>query len=31
MDFSLLVFADDGWGEEMLHGALMTMVVAVCS
>ena len=31
MDFSLLVFGDDGWGDEMLRGALMTMAVAVCS
>ena len=31
MDFTLLVFGDDGWGDEMLRGALMTMVVAVCS
>ncbi len=31
MDFSLLAFGDDGWGDEMLRGALMTMAVAVCS
>lgn len=31
MDFSLLVFGDDGWGDEMLRGAVMTMAVAVCS
>ena len=31
MDFSLLSFGDDGWGDEMLRGALMTMAVAVCS
>ena len=31
MDFSLLGFGDDGWGDEMLRGALMTMAVAVCS
>jgi octopine/nopaline transport system permease protein len=31
MDFTLLVFGDDGWGDEMLRGALMTMAVAVCS
>lgn len=31
MDFSLLAFGDDGWGDEMLLGALMTMAVAVCS
>lgn len=31
MDFSLLVFGDDGWGDEMLRGALMTMAVATCS
>jgi len=31
MDFTLLAFGDDGWGDEMLRGALMTMAVAVCS
>ncbi len=31
MDFSLLVLGDDGWGDEMLRGALMTMAVAACS
>jgi octopine/nopaline transport system permease protein len=31
MDFSLLAFGDDGWADEMLRGALMTMAVAVCS
>jgi len=31
MDFSLLAFGDEGWGDEMLRGALMTMAVAVCS
>ncbi len=31
MDFSLLVFGDDGWGDEMLRGALTTMEVAVGS
>lgn len=31
MDFSLLSFGDDGWADEMLRGALMTMAVAVCS
>ena len=31
MDFSLLSFGDDGWGDEMLRGAIMTMAVAVCS
>ena len=31
MDFSLLTFGDEGWGDEMLSGALMTMAVAVCS
>lgn len=31
MDFSLLVLGDDGWGDEMLRGALMTMAVATCS
>ncbi len=31
MDFSLLAFGDHGWGDQMLRGALMTMVVAICS
>ena len=31
MDLSLLSFGDDGWADEMLRGALMTMAVAVCS
>ena len=31
MDFSLLVYGDQGWGDEMLRGALMTMAVAVSS
>ena len=31
MDFSLLGFGDQGWGDEMLRGALMTMAVALCS
>ncbi|MFQ5755112.1 MAG: ABC transporter permease [Acidiferrobacterales bacterium] len=31
MNFTLLVFGDAGWGDEMLRGALMTMAVALCS
>lgn len=31
MDFSLLSFGDNGWGDEMLRGAAMTVVVATCA
>ncbi|MRG70605.1 ABC transporter permease subunit [Alphaproteobacteria bacterium HT1-32] len=31
MDFSLLVYGDTGWGDEMLVGGLMTIAIATCS
>ncbi|MEQ9198793.1 MAG: ABC transporter permease subunit, partial [Rhodospirillales bacterium] len=31
MDFSLLVYGDSGWGDEMLVGGLMTIAIATCS
>lgn len=31
MDFSLLTLGDSGWGDELLRGALMTVVVATCA
>ena len=31
MDFGLLIYGDEGWGDEMLRGALMTIAIASCS
>ena len=31
MNFSLLVYGDTGWGDEMLVGGLMTIAIATCS
>ena len=31
MDFSLLVYGDTGWGDEMLVGGVMTIAIATCS
>ncbi len=31
MDLTLLTWGDSGWGDEMLRGAVMTLLVAVCA
>lgn len=31
MDVSLLLFGSEGWGDEMLFGALMTLAVSLCA
>ncbi len=31
MELSLLSFGEHGWGDEMLRGAVMTLVIASCS
>lgn len=31
MDLSLLTLGDNGWGDELLRGAFMTIVVATCA
>lgn len=31
MDLSLLAWGDDGWGDQMARGALVTLAVAVCA
>lgn len=31
MDLTLLQWGDAGWGDELVRGAMMTVVVAACS
>ncbi len=31
MDITLLTFGDTGWGDELLRGAFMTVIVATCA